>query len=346
MLPEIGPCQHVSTRDWILWIASAVGYGLGIAALVLVIHHDGGLAYDARSYWLAGRHAIEGLPLYEPSAINGPGPYRYPPIFAQLWVPLLDPARAGLRVGLAGLLLPLSSLPRRFVAQRRALAPLPVHAHGVVGCQRHHAGRRSVVRVVPRSTGICPLGGCPEVRRVSRAPVSLAHPTRRASTIVVWPRRARPRVLVELPDRPRRLGALQPGSGLASRLGSGGVSVCFGCCPLRAPTSRCGSSSPAPSSVTPSACAPIAWFIRSRSSLCRSCGSHDCRRSSRLTGSPGPVAPTADPGPLRCRRAPTTRLMSPAIGARFRGRAGSRPIPRIICGRDTDPVHRERDAPS
>lgn len=67
--------------------ASAVGYGLGLAGLILLLQHDGGLGYDVRSYWLAGRHVFEGEPLYWPVAIDALGPYRYPPLFAQLWAP-------------------------------------------------------------------------------------------------------------------------------------------------------------------------------------------------------------------------------------------------------------------
>jgi hypothetical protein len=76
------------TRDRLLRIGSAIGYGIGLAALILLLAHDGGYAYDAHTYWLAGRHILEGAPLYERVAIDAPGAISYPPLFAQLWAPL------------------------------------------------------------------------------------------------------------------------------------------------------------------------------------------------------------------------------------------------------------------
>ena len=76
------------TRDRLLRVGSAVGYGIGLAALIILLQHDGGYAYDAHAYWLAGRHVLEGAPLYERVAIDAPGAISYPPLFAQLWAPL------------------------------------------------------------------------------------------------------------------------------------------------------------------------------------------------------------------------------------------------------------------
>jgi hypothetical protein len=81
-------------RRRILTGLSAVGYGLGLAALVSLIRLGaGGLAFDAHSYWLAGRNVLAGQPLYADVAIDALGAYRYPPLFAQLWAPfsLLPP---------------------------------------------------------------------------------------------------------------------------------------------------------------------------------------------------------------------------------------------------------------
>lgn len=75
------------TRDRVLRIGSAIGYGLGLAALIVAVQADGGRAYDAHSYWLAGRNVLSGDPLYQPIPIGGLGLYSYPPIFAQLWAP-------------------------------------------------------------------------------------------------------------------------------------------------------------------------------------------------------------------------------------------------------------------
>ena len=71
-------------------IASASGYGLALAALVLIFtlpNSDGGIGYDAHSYYVAGQNVLHGQPLYWPTAIDSYGPYRYPPLFAQMWAP-------------------------------------------------------------------------------------------------------------------------------------------------------------------------------------------------------------------------------------------------------------------
>ncbi|HET7677516.1 MAG TPA: glycosyltransferase [Candidatus Limnocylindrales bacterium] len=69
-------------------VGSGVGWGLALAAFIVLIRHDGGRAYDAHAYWLAGRAVLEGRTLYEPASISELGAYLYPPIFAQLWAPL------------------------------------------------------------------------------------------------------------------------------------------------------------------------------------------------------------------------------------------------------------------
>jgi hypothetical protein len=64
-----------------------LGWGLAIAAAVVLIRQDGGLGYDAYAYWLAGRNVLEGNALYWAHAEGALGAYRYPPLFAQLWAP-------------------------------------------------------------------------------------------------------------------------------------------------------------------------------------------------------------------------------------------------------------------
>src|ERR1035437_10106571 len=49
---------------------------------------DGWPAYDTNAYWLAGRHLLDGVPVYSPSTISTFGAFKYPPIFAQLCIPL------------------------------------------------------------------------------------------------------------------------------------------------------------------------------------------------------------------------------------------------------------------
>lgn len=74
-------------RGRLLLLGSAAGYAMLITAAWLLIRNDGGLAYDAYAYWLAGRNVLEGAPLYWENAVDALGAYRYPPIFAQLWAP-------------------------------------------------------------------------------------------------------------------------------------------------------------------------------------------------------------------------------------------------------------------
>jgi hypothetical protein len=64
-----------------------LGGALGLAAVALAVGHDGGLAYDTRAYWLAARHVLDGTPVYLPATVSDLGAYKYPPIFAQLFVP-------------------------------------------------------------------------------------------------------------------------------------------------------------------------------------------------------------------------------------------------------------------
>lgn len=77
----------VAPRDRLLLIGSICGYGLLAAAIYILVSEDGGQAYDAYAYWLAGRNVLEGQPLYWPNAVDALGAYRYPPLFAQLWAP-------------------------------------------------------------------------------------------------------------------------------------------------------------------------------------------------------------------------------------------------------------------
>jgi membrane protein YdbS with pleckstrin-like domain len=45
-------------------------------------------AYDTNAYWLAARHLIDGKPLYAQAEIYTAGAYKYPPLFAQLVIPI------------------------------------------------------------------------------------------------------------------------------------------------------------------------------------------------------------------------------------------------------------------
>jgi hypothetical protein len=45
-------------------------------------------AYDTKAYWLAAQHVANGQPLYTQSLIWTAGAYKYPPVYAQLIVPI------------------------------------------------------------------------------------------------------------------------------------------------------------------------------------------------------------------------------------------------------------------
>ena len=81
-------------RAWIMaatWVLAGIGTASVAALMITIIQHDGGLAYDLHAYILAGRHALEGAPLYGEMQIGDPGAYRYPPTFAYLAIPLALP---------------------------------------------------------------------------------------------------------------------------------------------------------------------------------------------------------------------------------------------------------------
>ncbi len=76
-----------------LWNVFAYGLllviGAQTAAFTLERLADGWWpAYDTNAYWLAARHILSGEPLYQQSTIWAGGIYKYPPIFAQLLVPI------------------------------------------------------------------------------------------------------------------------------------------------------------------------------------------------------------------------------------------------------------------
>jgi Glycosyltransferase family 87 len=65
-----------------------LGGTLALAAASVLIGRDGGLAYDTRAYWLAARHVLDGTALYTPASVSDLGAFKYPPLFAQLFVPV------------------------------------------------------------------------------------------------------------------------------------------------------------------------------------------------------------------------------------------------------------------
>jgi hypothetical protein len=80
---------------WFRLIRSLVIFAIliwaAVAAVGLVwerVAKDGWPAYDTYAYWLAGRHLLDGVPVYSPSTISTFEAFKYPPIFAQLCIPL------------------------------------------------------------------------------------------------------------------------------------------------------------------------------------------------------------------------------------------------------------------
>jgi hypothetical protein len=64
----------------------ALGGALALASLVVIAGDHGGLGFDTPSYWYAGRHVMEGAPLYTQDPYTTLALYTYPPLFAQLFV--------------------------------------------------------------------------------------------------------------------------------------------------------------------------------------------------------------------------------------------------------------------
>ena len=64
-----------------------LGGALILAAAATLVGHDGGLAYDTRAYWQAARHVLDGSALYTPASVSELGAFKYPPVFAQMFVP-------------------------------------------------------------------------------------------------------------------------------------------------------------------------------------------------------------------------------------------------------------------
>jgi hypothetical protein len=84
----LGSARFRSVAARVLLDAGLVAGGaLALAATAVLVGHDGGLAYDTRAYWLAAKHVVDGTALYTPASVSDLGAYKYPPIFAQLFVP-------------------------------------------------------------------------------------------------------------------------------------------------------------------------------------------------------------------------------------------------------------------
>ena len=92
MNASLAATRRLATRSTLIHVLTDAGLVLGgalaLASLVAIAQDNNGLGYDTPSYWLAGRHVIEGTRLYEADPYSTLALYTYPPIFAQLFVPL------------------------------------------------------------------------------------------------------------------------------------------------------------------------------------------------------------------------------------------------------------------
>jgi hypothetical protein len=84
---RVGPARRELVARLLLDSGLIVGGALAMAAVAVITIHDGGLAYDTRAYWLAARHLLDGTALYSPATVSDLGAYKYPPIFAQMFIP-------------------------------------------------------------------------------------------------------------------------------------------------------------------------------------------------------------------------------------------------------------------
>jgi len=81
--------SRAETVGWLLAWFSLVAAAVDIAAIVVLnVAHNGWPAYDTNAYELAAQHLLHGQPLYAPALIWTSGAYKYPPLFAQLVLPI------------------------------------------------------------------------------------------------------------------------------------------------------------------------------------------------------------------------------------------------------------------
>ena len=81
--------SRADTLGWLIAWFILVAIAVQVAWIVIFNLQLGWWpAYDTHAYWLAAKHVLSGDPLYAPSLITTGGAYKYPPLFAQLIVPL------------------------------------------------------------------------------------------------------------------------------------------------------------------------------------------------------------------------------------------------------------------
>ena len=81
--------SHADTFGFLVAWFLLLAIGVQVAAVVIDnLRVNWWSAYDTNAYWLAARHIVDGQPLYTQAEIWTAGAYKYPPVFAQLVVPI------------------------------------------------------------------------------------------------------------------------------------------------------------------------------------------------------------------------------------------------------------------
>jgi Glycosyltransferase family 87 len=81
--------SRAETVGWLIAWFVLVAMAVQVAAVLIDnLGHNLWPAYDTYAYELAAQHLANGKPLYQPALIYTMGAYKYPPIFAQLVLPI------------------------------------------------------------------------------------------------------------------------------------------------------------------------------------------------------------------------------------------------------------------
>lgn len=90
LLGRIVPTRsHADTFGFLVAWFLLLAIGIQVAAVVIDnLRVNWWPAYDTHAYWLAARHIVDGQPLYAQAEIWTSGAFKYPPLLAQLVVPI------------------------------------------------------------------------------------------------------------------------------------------------------------------------------------------------------------------------------------------------------------------
>jgi hypothetical protein len=82
--------SQADTAGWLIAWFVLVAMAVQVAAVVIDnVAYNLWVAYDTFAYELAARHIVNGEPLYSAALIWTKGAFKYPPVFAQLMVPMV-----------------------------------------------------------------------------------------------------------------------------------------------------------------------------------------------------------------------------------------------------------------